>query len=355
MAPPDLQGSTQEGPHSPAFLLSTERSGSNLLRSILHAHPDVAAPHPLETAYPWRNMAPPIALSRRQRRAMCRDVLVNKNYSFHPLVDGLSVGAVHERVEAAEEKSFLTVQEALYGEYADTVEASTWVSKDPSQWDYLDALLSYYDDPRFVYLVRDARDVVLSFANSNVGEYHPYFAATRWRDEQSRGREFLTEHEGRVHLVRYRDLLQDPETEVRAVCDFLDLPFAERMLYYYNTAEAQQASEQAGAFENLSVPIKSDNYDKFRDAMAPEDVRLVEAVAGEELAGFDFALTTDEAAREAVEIDVAAFETAERKRARSNAIDYWRTDTREQLLRSAGQSFSVYMILRYGLLSGLSL
>jgi hypothetical protein len=346
-------GSTQQFDVDPVFLLATERSGSNLTRSILNAHPDLTAPHPLETAYPWRSTASPSDLSARQRRRLVRDVLVNKHYSFQPLVDPLCVPRVQERVESAGVPSYLTVQEALYREYVEVTDTERWVSKDPGQWHYIDEFLSYYDDPKVVYLVRDARDVALSFKNSNVGKYHPYYTAGRWAEEQRSGLAMLdTLPDDRIHLLRYQDLLQDPESEVREVCSFLGIPFEERMLYYYDTEEAQQESESADVLGNIAIPIKSDNFDKFLDKLTAEEIRIVEKVAGEELEAFGFELVNDEATLEGFEPDEAAYEEAEGRLNRAAALEDWRSETGEQVARYAGRSFSIYMILRYGMLAG---
>lgn len=345
-------GSTQEFDVDPVFLLSTERSGSNLTRSILNAHPDLTAPHPLETAYPWRSTKSPNDLSPSNRRRLVRDILVNKNYSFHPLVDPLSVSNVQDRVESAGVPSYLTVQEALYREYVARTGTERWVSKDPGLWHYLDEVLSYYEDPKIVYLVRDARDVALSFKTSNVWKYHPYFTAGRWREEQRAGLGLLDAlGDDRIHLLRYQDLLEEPESEARALCSFLDIPFEERMLYYYDTDEAERESRSAGAFENIAIPIKSDNYGKFRDDLTAREIRIVEEIAGEELEAFGFDLVNDEATLSAFELeDEAVYTEQEAKLARGAALEYWLEDTREQVARYVGRSFSIYMILRYGML-----
>jgi len=345
-------GSTQQSGVDPVFLLATERSGSNLTRSILNAHPDLTAPHPLETAYPWRSTASPNDLQPSRRRRLVRDVLVNKNYSFQPLVESLSISNVQKRVESADVPSYLTVQESLYGEYVRETDTERWVSKDPGLWHYLDEVLSYYDDPKFVYLVRDARDVVLSFKRSNVGEYHPYNTSRRWREEQSAGLALLDAlDDRRIHLLRYQDLLQDPESEVRDLCSFLDLPFEERMLYYYDTEEAKRESASAEVLENLSIPIKSDNFGKFHDKLTGEEIKIVETIAGEELEALGFDLVNDGATLSDFELDEEAYAEQERRLSRLAAIEDWRESTREQVARYVGRSFSIYMILRYGMLA----
>lgn len=331
------------------FLLSTERSGSNLVRSILGTHPELSAPHPLETAYPWGKVTPPSELSDARARRLLRDVIINKHYSFHPLETPVDVDAVFDAYrEGNRSHSLFDVQDALYSVYAAEEGSSGWVSKYPALWDCLEDAFSYYDDPRIVYLVRDARDVVLSFKRSNVGRYHPYYNAQRWQEEQARGVELVENHPDAVHTVRYRDLLRDPESIVRDITDFLDVEFDERMLYYYETDEAQAASESAEVFENLTSPIMSDNYEKFREQLPDEEVRITETIAGEELEYFGYERVYDDGELADFELDTDRYAAADRSLRREATIRDWRIATREQVNRQTTRSFAGYMILRYG-------
>lgn len=335
----------------PAFLLSSERSGSNLLRSILNTHSEISAPHPLETAYPWQWVAEPSELSPRKRRKLVRDVVVNKRYSFHPLTVPLDPGAVADRVERESDPSFLSVQSALYQEACAVEGTSVWASKSPGHWECLEEALEYYPDLKLVYLVRDARDVVLSFKSSNIELFHPYFSGRRWQEEQAKGIELLDRlDDDRIHLVQYENLLQNPEAVAEEICAFLDLPYEEAMLYFYETEDAQDAAQSAGVFENLSVPIKSDNFGKFHDRLPEEEVLITEHVAGEELEYFDYDLVNDRDEIETFEPDVEAYEAADERLEREATRRFWRENPREQVRRSLSRSFTAYMALRYGAL-----
>jgi hypothetical protein len=333
----------------PIFLLSTERSGSNLVRSILGTHPDISAPHPLETAYPWGKVTPPHEMSDRRAKRLLRDVLVNKHYSFHPLERPIDINDVFERYKRGKQShSLFDLQQAFYDEYASEEESTAWVSKYPALWDSLDEAFEYYDNPKIVYNVRDPRDVVLSFKRSNVGRYHPYFNAQRWQEEQSRGIELLENHGASVHQIRYKDLLQDPESVVRGVCDFLEIEFDERMLYYYETDEAQAASESADVFENLTSPIMSDNYDKFRDQLSEDEIRLTEKIAGEELKYFGYDPVYSDAELDRFELEIDRYGSTDRSLTRKAMVKDWLSNPREQIKRNTARSFAGYMIFRYG-------
>jgi hypothetical protein len=338
------------GGATPVFLLSTERSGSNLTRSILNTHSEITAPHPLEPAYPWLKTVPPGELSEKSCRRLVRDILINKQYSFQPLVDTLDIDRVYERFLENDGHTFIDMQQALYEEYSAVDDASVWVSKDPSQWRYLDDAFEHYDDLKIVYLVRDPRDVSLSFKGSNVGRYHPYYSASRWAEEQSRGRELLENRPEDVHLLNYEQLLEESEATVRGMCEFLNIEYEPEMLYFYDTDDAQKASKSADVFENLAVPIKSDNYNKYKEQLPRNEIRIIEKLTAELLTefGYEHEYPLDEL--ESFELDEDSYKKEDKKLARNASIDYWQENTHEQIRRFATRSFSYYMILRYGLL-----
>jgi hypothetical protein len=142
-------------------------------------------------------------------------------------------------------------------------------------------LARMFPEARFVHLIRDGRNVALSYLErpwgpSTVGE-----AALYWRSRVSRGRtagEALGS--GRYLEARYETLVTDPETEVRRICSFLDLDFAPEMLEYKQAAEKFIAtSHQPEAFTALVRPPTSGLRD-WSNAMSQSDIALFEAIAG---------------------------------------------------------------------------
>lgn len=336
----------------PTFLLSSERSGSNLLRSILNTHSTVSAPHPIETAYPWQNLAPPRTLSDGKVRKLIRDILINKRYSFHPLTVPLDPDRVFDRLDNDCEHPLLAIQSALYEEVCEVEESSVWSSKYPGLWDCLEEGFDWYDGLRIVYLVRDPRDVVLSFKRSNIDLYHPFLSAKRWQKEQALGLGLLASDGDAVHLIHYEDLLRNPEAEVRDLCEFIDVPFQESMLYYYETEDAQAASGSSELLENVGVPIQSDNYGKFRTQLPDEEVKLTERLTLDEMGEFGYDRVYSRSELENFEpLEESAYEDLDRELQRSARFRHWRNAPLEQVKRSLTKSYTAYMYLRYGVLT----
>jgi len=68
--------------------------------------------------------------------------------------------------------------------YAEAHEATAWVCKSMGAVNFVDDLDAYFDNPKYIYLYRDARDVTLSFTKAVVGEKHAYHIARQWAERQ---------------------------------------------------------------------------------------------------------------------------------------------------------------------------
>jgi hypothetical protein len=100
--------------------------------------------------------------------------------------------------------------------------------------------------------------------------------------------------------VIYEDLVRDPEPNLRRIAEFIDVPFDERMVRYYENVDERIAletppeeetpdgriistDERMKIMENLSRPPDRSRIDRWREQMPASDVETFEAIAGERL------------------------------------------------------------------------
>jgi Sulfotransferase domain len=91
-----------------------------------------------------------------------------------------------------------------------------------------------------------------------------------------------------VRTVRYEDLVERPEEEVPAICDFLALPYMPAMLAIEETDRSKVVEDQAGWFTNVWSGINTTGVGKWRREMSTEDEALFESVAGADLAALGY-------------------------------------------------------------------
>jgi len=154
---------------------------------------------------------------------------------------------------------------------------------------YAQALLDTFRTAHVVHVVRDPRAVMASqkmrwqqrrLAASGVAvpryetlrvwvNYHPYTVARLWSRATSIALG-LAEHP-RFTLVRFEDLVQQPEATVRGLCDRLALNYDAGMLDVGQINSSHQSSV-GGARRGLHATA----IDKWREILSPTEIAIVE-------------------------------------------------------------------------------
>jgi hypothetical protein len=188
---------------------------------------------------------------------------------------------------------------ALYESYAARDGKDVWVAKENNLFDHALSIVGVYPEARFVYLVRDGRDVACSIRKIPTHDQHPYFIALEWREEQRKAIEVYQDllPSGRCRLVRYEELIEAPERELGALCQWLGLAYEAAMLSFHEDPESRADARKTEFWRNLDRPVISSNRAKFLEELSPADVAVFEAVAGAELAQLGYPLQAARAAR----------------------------------------------------------
>lgn len=283
--------------------MSSERSGSNLVRRMLAAHSQVAAPPP---PHLLRVLAPLLPhygpLDRGEGfRALLADALSMTRVERSHLEwrHALTADEVEPRVK---KRSLAGIVCALYASYAARESKPRWACKENHLWDFAFRMLDVEPEARIVYLVRDGRDVACSIRNVPTHDQHVYFIAKEWRDEQWRSLAVLQDAGagGRATLLRYEDLLAEPEPELARLCRFLGLDFEPRMLEFHAEAESRTDAQKTAFWKNLDRPLMRSNRAKYRAELGPRDIAIFESVAGDALELLGYPLERPEKRRSSV-------------------------------------------------------
>lgn len=168
---------------------------------------------------------------------------------------------------------------------------------------YYEMLLNFYGKERlrFIYLVRDPRDVTLSFMKTPVGDCHPYPVAKKWAKLQNHALQILSDAPELVHQVRYEHVLNDKVGEVAKINEFMGCRGVCKTLRRGSVVvladdeqlskrakegrEASKAKELSYQFQNLGrgESFAAKQFAKYLLEMEPEDIQIVESTALEEM------------------------------------------------------------------------
>jgi hypothetical protein len=272
-------------------IFGAERSGTTLLRLMLDAHPELAIP-------PETFFVPDVARLSGSgsdlRHAFLQVLTTAPTWHDMQIANDDLAGAV-------EDIDPFTVSQGLrafYAMYARRHGKARWGDKTPKYLRRTADVERVLPEAHFVHLIRDGRDVALSVRDAWAGRGAIPVQARRWRKEVNRGR---SAGRARAHYleVRYEDLVHDPEAELRRICAFCDLRFADAMLRYHQTAEARLSElgdkplpdgEKLRREERLALqaraasPPDPQRAGRWRREMSADELAEFEAVAGDLLA-----------------------------------------------------------------------
>ena len=274
--------------------IGTQRSGSNLLRTMLNQLPEISAPHPPHILKTFEHILP-----------IYGDL--NDNANFESLVNDVCLWIELNPVtwqtskfdrskikDRCEENTLIALFYAVYSYYAESQNSVYTCCKSMSNVHQYRDLEAAGLNPWYIYLHRDGRDVACSFKKAIVGEKHVYHIARQWKSDQEKSLEAEQNiPSDRVINVKYRDLITDTESILRKVCSFLNVPFNQNMLDYFHAEESLKTARSGKMWQNLSQPIMAGNYNKYLKELTPEEIRIFENVAGDTLEKLGYAVTSD--------------------------------------------------------------
>ncbi len=264
---------------APLFIIGTERSGSNLLRVILNAHSRIAVPHPPHVMHWFGDLVPrygDLADDRNLRR-LIDDVLGFLEGHIYPWDVVITADQV---LAQASPRSLYGVTAALYDRFLEDAGKARWGCKSTFMVHHVDTVLAAHPGARFLWLVRDPRDVAASSRKSVFSPFHPVHTTRLWlaQQQEALALEARLPTESLLRL-RYEDLLANPDDTLRQVCAFLDEPFEPAMLNFAETTAAQRGAALSESWANTARPVQSHNHGKYRKSLSRTEIAQVEAVA----------------------------------------------------------------------------
>lgn len=266
----------------PIIIVGVGRSGTSLLHSMLHAHPQlVFLP---ELHFFRKYVGPPlqrwrwkVAGSGRMRQTLHRDadfhrVELEVEELLSPFLcgeAGFSPEAVYRRLLSV----YLQHREEATGEKFTSVGV-----KDPRLIDYLPPLAKNFPGARILHIIRDPRDVLLSRRRAAWSAGRPdWMHLMTYTAQLARGRAGGARYFGdRYTEIIYEELLGRPVSVLRRVCSQLDVPYSEEMLDFGESARELVSQDEMEWKSETTGPLLRDNTDNWRSALPPAVVSLVD-------------------------------------------------------------------------------
>ncbi len=185
---------------------------------------------------------------------------------------------------------------AFYQLYAALSGKSRWGDKTPPYRNHMVGIERLLPEAHFIHIIRDGRDAALSYRGLWFGPGDDIEAQAKFWVEQIHSAQSQAQKLRNYVEVRYEQLVTDPETTLRRLCDYLKLSFHSRMLEYYKFASSRLAEckrpigppgrlpadvkQAVSIHDRTKQPPLVDRIGRWRAEMPVVDQRLYEAIAG---------------------------------------------------------------------------
>ena len=263
-----------------------------MLRAMMARHSLISAPTPphlIRTFMPILAGYGDLSEDSNMRR-LISDVLSVVDNQLGKWSSSLTVDDVLSDLPS---RSFPELLHYVYECEANAQEKKIVFVKDNGNILWLAHLQANFESARFVYLVRDPRDCVLSWLKSSAHTGGLRAAAHMWRDEQDAALAAyaLGADKGRVVLTRYEDIVANPEEELERICRSVGIEFEPSMIKSVNDPNQQEEAQRIKDWENLASNIKRSNFGKFEKELPRRKVRRIEEILGYEMRVLGYKLT----------------------------------------------------------------
>jgi len=223
----------------PVFIMSSERSGSNLLRTLLDNHSKLYGPRAPQLMKTFEGILPYYAalddpLPMAKLFGDMKEVL---NHKFH---DWKVAGDCEEIAPAAE--SFFDL------------------------WPMPSA--------KFIYLYRDPRDVAASWMKVPLGFKNVNEAAVHWSKEQTKCLKVIKSFGLPAQMISYEALIENTPKEMTRLLEGLNLEIEEEC--FQTKSEKNKDLKWNKYWENLDKPVMNSNSGKYKISLSGEEIKIIE-------------------------------------------------------------------------------
>ena len=274
----------------PVFIIGGSRTGSTMLKTILTNSPELDLTDEMHFfSLPWLRRG--VAANIRKHvgpldAPNALDRLMDLLYSgilyswFWSEAERLLDRNLMHRELSSRPLSLQNIFHAILVVHAEMRDKPRLGAKFPTHYSYTDRLLEWYPNCLLLHTTRNPKAVYASQARKYLTQDQNWLDRTYMRMRQFIHINIQISWTARLHrrlcnlpnyrLVRYEDMVQDPASEIREVCEFLKIDFLPNML----TPKRYGSSyEKPGV---IGKGIETSSLERWQSSIHPLNARFID-------------------------------------------------------------------------------
>lgn len=279
LIPPRYKLKNKPGTHpEPFFVFGTGRNGSTLLNLMLNQHTQLFLPseqyflgnsiikYQLYNYILWRDLVKIIYAELIKETG-------SHSWNFSP--EKIINDAFHFE---GNQRTMEQLIHHIYLGYAQQTKPDVkfWGDTTPFNTRYLNEIYQCLPRARYVFLVRDGRDVVAAYKKGSPEVFghltEPLEAVAHWI--ASIKKYDMLRQKTNVHVVKYEDMVQNPEETLRSITGFLSLDYQPQMLRFHEHVP-DLVEYNRTHHKNLHSPIQTSSVGQWKTILSDAEQKLI--------------------------------------------------------------------------------
>jgi hypothetical protein len=206
-----------------------------MLAEMLNSHSAICVPFELQILFEYSGNGARLYEIFKERK--------NETFTSQDFIDLIEARSPHKFHEYFDYRGFFEKQQypirslkelvrRLFSEIAESRHKRIFIEQTPWYGQEIEILNDLFPDAKYIHVVRDGRDVAISFTRTPWWHDDIGLNLERWHTEVARILDLSSRilYPDQVLHVRYEDCVSQPEHELRRICAFLGVDFEVGML-----------------------------------------------------------------------------------------------------------------------------
>ncbi|MFT5876444.1 MAG: hypothetical protein ACJA2N_000611 [Salibacteraceae bacterium] len=254
------------------FILSSERSGTNLLQKLLSNHKYLFGP---KTPQLFNTMGSSIRhfgdlnqMDNQNRLISSLISICNHSFSNWSLPPELEQKLVSRH-------KFIESICSLYEIKAKMESCNGFIAKELNMQNQVDQILEIYPDAKFIHLVRNPLEQAASWMKTPLFFSTPIQVTQEWKIVQNKVLELKSKYPDSIITLRYEDLVSNTREQMKAVLTFCNL---EEDTNCYANEIRREGDDGNDLWKNVNISVFN-NADKHTEELSAIEIQSVKKLA----------------------------------------------------------------------------
>lgn len=154
--------------------------------------------------------------------------------------------------------------------------------------EFIPFLIKNLINTKVIVIIRDPRAVYASKQNTNK-QYPIYFICNQWRKIFALAHFYKNKFDGKVFILKYEELILNPEKIINQICDFLGLNFYTDLLNLKRLKDGNNKNwSQNSNFKSRKRGFDRDAIDRWSKYILKREKKIIEYLCYHEMKKFDY-------------------------------------------------------------------